>query len=518
MKTILKKLFSQSKIKKRLLVYFLLVTLLMGIANIYTYYNARTFMNKMNVMFDSNVYLSKMQNDVNMVIVYLEKYLSTKHSESLRQYIRYCEELKKVKTKMKNNMGAAENNLLISDISNMIDSYLVETDAAVNSKRGRNINDYIMHYTEANKIAGYINLYINRLNTDQLRQNTERYASVVKKLNIAQVFNIVIFSGAVLFSLILILLFTNNITEPIIKLSRSANEISKGNFDVDQVIVDSNDEIGIMANAFNRMTLNIKKYINEIKQKAKLEGRLKEQEMQNLIMKNLLKEAELQALQSQINPHFLFNTLNAGAQIAMLEGADRTCTFMENVANLFRYNIRSMDEPVTLRKEIDNIDNYVYILKARFGDGIEFHKEISESIEEEDLDVKMPCMVLQPLVENAFIHGISDMETGGRIALAVTKNGGTIKVVVEDNGEGMSEEKVRSIMEGIQDMDEPHPHIKKGHTTGIGLTNVIERLKLFFSRDNVLEIFSRPSKGTKITINIPVNLEGGDNSVQASNS
>jgi sensor histidine kinase YesM len=455
---------------------------------------------KMNTMFMSNVYLNELYSDVSKAEGYLENFLSTKHSDSLREYIRYSNNLRQKTEKIRKEISNIESQLLLKDIANMIDTYLIEADAAVNAKRGRDINEYITRYTEANKIAGYINLYINRLNTKQFEENTARYLVILDRLNLIQLLNIIIIADVVVFNIILILWFTFKITKPIISLSQAADEISKGNFDVEQVVVNAEDEISVMADAFNRMASSIKNYIDEIKGKAELEGRLKEQEMQNLIMKNLLKEAELHALQSQINPHFIFNTLNAGVQLAILEGADRTSAFMDNMGHLFRYNIRKLDQPVTLREEISNINAYIYILKTRFADKIEFLHEIDESI----IDIKMPCMILQPLIENAFIHGISEMEYGGKIMLKVVRIKDRVEVTIEDNGRGMNEEKIKQILEGGEENTLIYGRVKHGHTTGIGMGNVISRLKLFFNRDDIVSIFSSPGKGTRVVIRMPM--------------
>lgn len=490
--------WDKNKIRKRLVLYFMLTTFIMAMTSFYTYYNARMLMVKMNGMFTSNVYLNDLYNTINKVQQNLENYLSTKHSDSLKEYIRNSDELKEKADKIQKDFSANENSLIIKDIKNMIDTYLHETDAAVSAKRGRDINEYITRYNEANKIFNYLNLYINKLNNGQFRENTERYMIVSGRLTFVQLLNISVIISVVLFNIVLILWITYKITQPIIKLSHAADEISKGNFDVEEVNVYTDDEISVMAQAFNRMASSIRLYIDEIKEKAELEGRLKEQEMQNLSMMAHLKEAELHALQSQINPHFIFNTLNAGAQLAMLEGADKTCFFVENVANLFRYNLKKLDKPVTLREEIKNINTYIYILKARFADRIDFFQDIDDSV----LDVKMPCMILQPIVENAFIHGIGEMEMGGKIGILVSSKEDWILVSVKDNGRGMQEEQIKRLLEG-DDTKTESEHIKSGHTTGIGMNNVISRLRLFFNRDDVLEIFSKPGSGTEMIIKIP---------------
>lgn len=499
-----RKLFGKNKIRKKLIMYFILTTFLMTITSLYTYYNAHSLMAKMDTMFTSNVDLNELNSNVNKVEQYLESYLATKHSDSLRNYIKYSNELKHSIDKMQKDIFSSESGLLLKDIRSMIESFLTETDAAVQAKRGRNVNEYIVHYNEASKLFGYINLYISKLNNGQLQENTARYLKVAGKLNILQLLNIFIIVGVVVFNIVLILWFSYKITKPIIRLSKSADEISKGNFDVEQVVVDTHDEISVMSEAFNRMTSSIKQFINEIKEKAMLEGRLKEQEMQNLIMKNVLKEAELQALQSQINPHFIFNTLNAGAQIAMLEGADKTCVFIENVANLFRYNLRKLDKPVTLREEIDNINTYIFILKSRFADRIEFVQEIDEEIGEEIQCIKMPCMILQPLVENAFIHGISDLENGGRILLKVEKVKDIVEITIKDNGKGMEQENIKKVLMNLPSNKDDYRHSNSGHTTGIGLNNVISRLQIFYNTVDVLDIRSTLGQGTELIIRIPI--------------
>jgi len=495
-----KHLWNNNKIRKKLVAFFILTTLLMGITSFYTYYNARVLMLKMNNMFMSNIFLNGIYEDVNKVELHLENYLFTKHSESLKEYIKCSNELNHKADVIKREAQYDENGLMLKDIGNMINTYLEQTDEAVNAKRGRKIKEYIAYYNEANRLYGYINLYIKRLNIGQLQENTKRYMKMESTLNYIQIVNLSIIVGSVVFNIILIIWFSFKITKPIINLSRATNEISAGNFDVEQVIVDTDDEISVMAGAFNRMTSSIREYINQIREKAQLEGRLKEQEMQNLVMKNLLREAELHALQSQINPHFIFNTLNAGAQIAMLENADRACVFMENVANLLRYSMRKLDRPATLREEVVNINSYIYVLKARFADRIEFVQGVDESI----LDITMPCMILQPLVENAFIHGISEMENGGRITLRGYKAGDRAFVEIEDNGKGIDAQKLECIMNG-ENLRSAGGNSGSGHTTGIGLNNVISRLKIFFKDDNVIDIVSNPGRGTRLLIKIPFN-------------
>ncbi len=485
-------------IRRRLILNILVITILMGVASIYTYYNSRIFLLKVNAMFMDSIDLNNLSKDVNELQIHLENYLSTKESESFNQFVRMSEELKIKAEKMKKKPILNQQDFVFVDIGNMLDTYIYEANAAVNYKRARDIDEYVAHYLEATKVAGYVNLYINKLNNKQFQQNTERYILLLKRIDFVQLLNIIVFIDVFILITVYIMWFTKKITHPIISLSHAANELSKGNFNVDEIAAATEDEISILSTAFNRMKQNIKEYIDRLKEQMALESRLKEQEMQNLIMKNTLKDTELKMLQSQINPHFLFNTLNAGVQLAIMENADRTSDFMEKLAELIRYNMKRIDQPVTLKDEVDNIHTYVYIFKTRFGDKIDFSCDVDEKMNE----FSMPCMVLQPLIENAFKHGIDEMESGGKIHLSVKNLSDYIEIMIEDNGKGMEREKRNRILDSVLD-----PDIESSYTAssmGIGMKNVMHRLNLFFDKDVIFDIDSKVGIGTKFFIRIPV--------------
>ena len=505
MKNLITGLFKNNKIRRKLIIYFMITTFLMALVSFYTHFNARMLTSQMDTMFSSNFELDELKDSMDNVQLYLESFLDTKHSDSLRNFIDSKTKLQKHSSTLLKTADYSQSGLVMRDIGNMIDNYLTKADSAVLAKRGRDISKYIGYYNESNKLYGYIELYINKLNNNLLKENTSRYQTVSNRIEFIQMLNIFIIIGVVLFNIIFILLTTYKTTKPLVKLSTAANEISKGNFDFPDVSVSTDDEISVMAEAFNKMTHSIREHIDDLQEKAQLERKLKEQELQNLTMKNHLREAELQALQSQINPHFIFNTLNAGAQIAMMEGADKTCFFVENVANLFRYNLKKLDRPVTLSEEINNISIYIFILKTRFGDRIEFE----QNIQTDDLDMPMPCMVLQPIVENAFIHGISDYETGGKITLSVSTQDEFLHVTVSDNGVGMSEQRLQKLL-GIDDQNDSvseNKDIIKGHTTGIGMKNVISRLKIFYGTEDIISIKTSPGCGTSVCISIPLSVK-----------
>lgn len=491
------RLLSLNRIRRKLILYFMVTTLLMAGACFFSYFNAQMLASGMDAIFKNNQYLSDISDNVANVQSTLESFLSTSHSETLKNYYRYSASLRKTGEDIRDMAYGSDSSLLLHDIGSMIITYLDCSDHAVNAKRGRDIEGYITYYTEASQVYDYINLYIDKLTQNQFQENTKGYTLISGRLGFVLLINLLIILGVIVFNTIFILRMTFKTTQPIISLARAANDISRGNYDVEQVTVHSDDEIGIMAEAFNRMAESIKAQMAAIREKAELETRLKEQEMQNLLMKSHLKETELQALQSQINPHFIFNTLNAGAQLAMFEEADRTCHFIECFASLFRYNLRKLDSPVTLREEIENIDNYIALLKVRFADRITYVQDVDESV----VDIPVPCMVLQPLIENAFIHGISELESGGTITLRAKQDSGNYIIEIEDNGVGMSQEKIDQILG--EEPQESRPDGPAGHTTGIGTRNVMQRLRNFFDYDQVLNIISSRPGGTRVIICIP---------------
>ena len=275
----------------------------------------------------------------------------------------------------------------------------------------------------------YIRSHISTLNNELFKHNSNNYEILRASLSYLEIITTSVLLFIMVFNILLIILVTRRITGPLMKLTKSANEISAGNFDIDLVPVKSSDEVGIVTKAFNTMTVSIHQYIKKIKESMELESQMKEKELR---MTNHLKDAQLKYLQAQINPHFLFNTLNAGAQLAMMEGADKTTLFIENMADFFRFNIKSFDQDSTLRDEIKLVDTYVYILNVRFSGKINFNKEIDESV----LNYKVPSMILQPVVENSVNYGIRDIDYEGKICLKALQTKESIIITIYDNGAG----------------------------------------------------------------------------------
>jgi two-component system LytT family sensor kinase len=196
----------------------------------------------------------------------------------------------------------------------------------------------------------------------------------------------------------------------------------------------------------------------------------------------LLLKARMDALSSQINPHFLFNTLNTVSSLIRFD-PDAARGVVLKLSNILRRLLRKHETFVPLREELQFIDDYLDIEVARFGRD---NLEILKQIDEEALEAFVPSMLLQPIVENCLKHGLAPKIDGGRIQLRTANRDGRLRIEIEDNGVGISEEKM------------PHVYVE-----GIGLSNVRERLRVLYGTDFRLEIESRTGQGTVIRIDIP---------------
>lgn len=482
-------------IQTKLLLIFLMIALIILGVNWYIYFNINKMITNIDMVYESNAMLNELQNGLTLIHRNMERFLDTRDTDAIEGYLRneqeYRNQLENLNTVILND----ETMIMEKNIYNMSQSYIEITDKAIEAKRGRNIAKYKEYYDNADELYGYINSYLYSLNNQQFQKNSENYEILFSALKFSETTNLLILCMVSALSGILIIFLTRGITNPLIELAKAADDVAKGTLDIRLSERRPRDEVGIVTNAFDQMVKSLKNYIEQLKRSMELESTMKERQ---LMMETHLRDAKLNYLQAQINPHFLFNTLNAGAQLAMMEGADRTYQYVQNVADFFRYNVKKNHDVVTLEEEIELIDNYIYIINVRFSGEIHFKKEI----EKELLHVQIPSMILQPIVENCINHGVRDISREKLIVLSVHEEGGAICVSIRDNGVGMSEEKIEKIMNRKlkeSDLDDA--------INGVGLDNVIVRLRLFFEREDVIDITSAGTDmGTEVAIYIP--LEG----------
>jgi len=282
-------------------------------------------------------------------------------------------------------------------------------------------------------------------------------------------------------SVVLSVLFSFHISRPIVELARSMQEAAVPSFG--QMSSQSRDEVRLLEDGYRALTVRMKN----------LAQKEYEHEME-------LKQAHLLALQAQINPHFLNNTLNLLGGMAMAKGVPEIYTIARAMGDMFRYAARGDGDLVTLSQELMHAKNYLLIQEHRFVGRCSTSVEVDPEI----LSTPIPRFTLQPLVENAFEHGLQGKRGSWSVTIRGCRQHRGIMLVVEDNGTGMTHEMLAPLRAGLRKGGDDAQSRR-----GIGLRNVHARLQLHFGEDFGLRMFSVSGTGTRLVIALPAaNREG----------
>lgn len=273
--------------------------------------------------------------------------------------------------------------------------------------------------------------------------------------------------------------FLNVITANYRRLSDGMEQVKKGKLDI-VIEPETSDEIGLLIQEFNEMM-------------QKINGLMEEVEAKQI----LLKEAEIKALQQQINPHFMHNIMETIIGLASEGMDDEVIQMSECMSDMLRYNCR-MDEITTLKEEIEQVRNYVKVQKIRFQDRFEVYYDIDENC----LECIMVKFMLQPLVENSLTHGLAETWKDGMLRIRIVKEEDLISIMIFDNGVGFTSERLENMRRQLEITTErPLEYIKQYKS--LGIMNVHLRLRLYYGERYSIEIFSKPGHGTCISIKIP---------------
>jgi two-component system sensor histidine kinase YesM len=292
------------------------------------------------------------------------------------------------------------------------------------------------------------------------------------------------------------LLISFDLISPINRLVKGMKKIQKGQWVVN-MDEDRGDELGFLSKTFNEMTKEIDYLVNRI---------YREQLTR--------KDAEIKALQSQINPHFLFNTLESINWMAQLNNVPEISETVSALSSLMEVSIGRDDRLITIEEEFSYIDNYILILKKRFEDRITLEKNIQKEV----LDVKIPRLLIQPLIENAVYHGLERSRNKGVIRLNARISGQDVLIEVIDNGLGIEKEELDRINHKLSMDNETYFRgMDKRRRKSIGIENVNRRIKLLYGEEYTLRLESVPGEYTKVIVHIPYSKSdsGRDPGVQS---
>ena len=294
-----------------------------------------------------------------------------------------------------------------------------------------------------------------------------------------------LFVGMSVIALLLCSIFSSKrLIRPIHAMMKQMGEMESGNFDI-QLPVNSGDEIGVLSERFNQMSIALKKYIN-----------------QYYVAQIKQSEAELTALKSQIYPHFLYNTLEIIRMTALEDGGEKVPEMIEALSEQIHYLIGPVQDMVPLEKEIDIVRKYVYLLNCRINGKVQLSISAPGAGE-----IRVPKLILQPIVENAYVHGIKP-KGKGNIFIESEIHEGVQEISVLDNGQGMDEEALGQIRKLLEGND---PGIKNEYNwQSIGLKNVHDRIRYLFGEEYGIQVTSTPAVGTMVRVLMPIQGKEGD--------
>lgn len=307
---------------------------------------------------------------------------------------------------------------------------------------------------------------------------TKSMEHLTSQLNV-KVHNFTLFCGGMLVFLIfmvilLIVMIVTDITRPIKELSKVTEQVAKGDFSA-RAVAESQDEVAVLADSVNSMTESLEGLVSKIKEDERK-----------------MRKADLRLLQEQINPHFLYNTLDTIVWLIEGNDSDQAVNMVMSLSEFFRLVLSKGKEYITIQEEELHIKSYLEIQQMRYRDILEYEIRFAPEL----YGYQILKLTLQPLVENSLYHGIKYKRAKGNILVTGSLCGDEIRFTVEDNGVGMEEEELHKLQEEIK---KPCKETEKG----FGLANVNERIRMNFGTEYGMQITSVRGKGTRVEIVIP---------------
>ncbi|QTQ15030.1 histidine kinase [Treponema parvum] len=317
-----------------------------------------------------------------------------------------------------------------------------------------------LYYSE--KIQAYLQSYADELLKLSLTNTSEKTETIIRNIKVLKIYTMFFIFIIIAVDILFHWYVSSALTKPLSLLVKQAQGVSSGNFDIQVPVKNPKNSVGVLITAFNNMVSDVKK---------------------NVEYQKLLSQATFLALQAQTNPHFLFNTLNSISRTISLNKKEIALQMIESLSLLLRYSLSESGTPVSFQEELEITEEYIKIQKLRFGGRITYKSNVSKEIA---YNLLLPKLTLQPLVENAIIHGLEPKEKGGKIVISVSKRKGYALLRIFDNGIGMSKEKLNEALNA-------NPVSSKR----IGLANTKKRLEIFAEQkggNRVFDIFTRKTE------------------------
>ena len=359
---------------------------------------------------------------------------------------------------------------------------------------GENAPDYIKRLYEVYEMQDYLEEYAATLMNETIEDGDGLYHKKVPMLICMPI--VVVVSGIILVTgmMELAALMNQTIISPVVALVKAAQRIAANDFFSEDVQVQNEDELGELVHAFNKMKYATGEYIMALEEKRKTLDLLHEEELEKLETEKRLEMIKLELLKSQINPHFLYNTLNSIKWMATIQNAPGIAEMTTALSRLLKNIAKGTEKSVPLSAELSLLDDYFTIQKYRYGGTISLEYRIDD---EAALSCLIPRFTLQPVVENSIFHGIEPKGTPGTITIHIfRKNDAILQIDITDDGVGMTEEQARQLLS--ENKNEKTEFFRE-----IGISNVHKRLQYEFGEDYGLRVESRLSEFTTVSVLLP---------------
>ena len=391
--------------------------------------------------------------------------------------------------------GSTQSEVLKQVIDRTMKSYRVRQETFIAQLHDGTFD--AVNYEALRTQGSYLTQYTDQLTAAFLMEGREGYL-VLGQRGTSQnmVFTIVAAIGSVLFAGAM-LYYARSLLLPVQQMSRGARRVADGEYDIEDFNFARSDEIGMLADSFNHLKHQIARTIHALESEAQLEKSLRQQESEAARLRQLIEQSRFAQLQSQINPHFLFNTLNMIYRMSLKEGADDAADMLMKTSQLLRYGLDNQKRISSLRNEIEMIGKYIEIQKKRLGKRVRFILEYGDG-QEQISNISMPGMILQPLVENALQHGLHDVTENGEVVISIQQQDNVITISVSDNGKGMKPQDLEELILNDYQM--------KGGTH-LGLYNVIRRLEMYFHDQIQISLHSDEGCGFEVFMEIRQNIQ-----------
>lgn len=435
----------------------------------------------------------QLYSDISGFYDYIEKanfsFKSYLYTENVDDIEKYKQSIKRARDKLNSVKDGIDEEYRwrIYLLNNMVKSYqnaATDTKNASPTDYQSKYNEFLKQYSLLEKTSITYYEYL----TDDIKNQQEEIHDYEKKLFIMLAMIMILgIVWLILFSIITIKSFT----KPLYQILNNIKSIKRGEYDLSD-ISNTSIEMENLCIALDDMAQHVQKNIENEKEKTALKHQLLEKENENLKKDELLALSELKMLQNQINPHFLFNTLNMIYKTAYRENATDTGAMVDKTAMLLRYALDKANKTSDLYSEIESVENYIYIQEKRFHQRINFILNVEDGLP----NIQVPGLLIQPLIENAVKHGLKNVIEDGEVVVNIQKIDESVVISVSDNGVGLETDVLeKSVLNDFQTDNEK---------SNLGLYNVIQRIKMFYGKNASISFNSYPECGFEVIIEIRV--------------